>query len=269
MIQAACAGGADFLSAIDWSRPWLEALLPCARRVLAEADWRAALNEAAAAAALCNHRGLPIRFVPQEDLPRSVAYESFIDATGMVPTRSNLHDFFNALIWLRFPEIKRALNRLQGAEIAQAEAQGLHSRGRLRDAATIFDENAALVVTFDKAWVQALRDRHWRDALLDDRDRFGNKVQVTLFGHALLEKLVSPYKAITAHAWVVPVTPAFFSRPPESQCAWLDSIVSRQITGGFSTQEFTPLPVLGVPGWFPGQDVGFYADETVFRPFRK
>jgi hypothetical protein len=37
---------------------------------------------------------------------------------------------------------------------------------------------------------------------------------------------------------------------------------------GLSTAVFTPLPVLGVPGWRPGQDEDFYLDETVFRPKR-
>ncbi|HBZ06685.1 MAG TPA: DUF3025 domain-containing protein, partial [Massilia sp.] len=31
---------------------------------------------------------------------------------------------------------------------------------------------------------------------------------------------------------------------------------------------FTPLPVLGVPGWWPEQDAAFYADTSVFRPKR-
>jgi hypothetical protein len=37
---------------------------------------------------------------------------------------------------------------------------------------------------------------------------------------------------------------------------------------GLSNAGFTPLPVLGVPGWWPGQDEAFYLDQTVFRPKR-
>jgi hypothetical protein len=51
---------------------------------------------------LQNHRSLPTQFIPQEDLPEGVAYEAHISATGNVPTRENLHDFFNALVWLTF-----------------------------------------------------------------------------------------------------------------------------------------------------------------------
>ena len=36
-----------------------------------------------------------------------------------------------------------------------------------------------------------------------------------------------------------------------------------------ATKPFTPLPVLGVPGWWPAnQDPAFYDDATVFRPPR-
>ena len=35
---------------------------------------------------------------------------------------------------------------------------------------------------------------------------------------------------------------------------------------GLSTACFKPLPVLGVPGWWDGQDEAFYADASVFRP---
>ncbi len=62
------------------------------------------------------------RFVPQESLPEGTAYEEFISATGNVPTRDNLHDFFNGLVWQTFPLIKRELNALQAAQIAPPAA---------------------------------------------------------------------------------------------------------------------------------------------------
>ena len=142
---------ASFLENIDWHRPWLAPLLPVAQQILAAPEWRLALNDAARLAGLSNHRGLPIHFVRQADLPSGLAYEEFISTAGAVPTRDNLHDFFNALVWLTFPNIKKQLNALQAAEIARRAAcvsAGMveGSRGKLRDAATIFDENAALLI---------------------------------------------------------------------------------------------------------------------------
>ena len=76
-------------------------------------------------------------------MPRGTAYEQFIFEAGQVPTRENLHDFFNALCWMRFPRTKKRLNELQAAEIAAAGIQAV--RGPVRDACTVFDENAALL----------------------------------------------------------------------------------------------------------------------------
>ncbi|MFC3109145.1 DUF3025 domain-containing protein, partial [Undibacterium arcticum] len=129
---------------IDWTRPWYASVLAAAHAVNAAPDWRAALNAQAGAQGLRNARGLPLRFVSQAALPDGQAYEAFIDASGSVPTRDNLHDFFNALVWLSFPRIKAQLNALQAAQIALAGIG--KSRGAARDAATIFDENAALIV---------------------------------------------------------------------------------------------------------------------------
>ena len=99
-----------FYSVIDWSRPWLASILPAAEKLLAQEDWRVALNHTAHEHSLRNHRDLALQFIPQEELPEGVAYESHISHAGKVPTRENLHDFFNALVWLSFPLIKRQLN---------------------------------------------------------------------------------------------------------------------------------------------------------------
>src|SRR5690606_3794161 len=108
------------------------------QRVGAGASLPQALNEQAGAG-LFSGASRPLRFVPQGELPEGVAYESHIFETGCVPTRGNLHDFFNGLIWLRFPRTKQRLNQLQGAEIAAAGVGAV--RGRVRDALTLFDEN--------------------------------------------------------------------------------------------------------------------------------
>src|SRR5881392_4107317 len=89
------AVSASMLSQIDWSRPWYDAVRPAFERLdIAGAGVIGAFNAGAAALALRNARGLALRFVPQEALPEGRAYEEFIGATGCVPTRDNLHDFF-------------------------------------------------------------------------------------------------------------------------------------------------------------------------------
>ncbi|OON60290.1 hypothetical protein B0920_14945 [Massilia sp. KIM] len=260
------------LAQIDWARPWYDAVRPAFERLEIEGDsFLEAFNRNAAALALRNDAGLLLRFVPQAALPEGRAYEEFIGATGQVPTRDNLHDFFNGLVWQTFPRIKRALNALQAAQIAQAGIG--KSRGPARDAATIFDENAALLLVRDheqgRALVEALRGHRWLEALFERRAMFGRDAQAWLFGHALMEKLVAPRKAITAHTLVVFADAEVLALEPGAQRAWLDGHVAERLEReGLNTSAFTPLPVLGLPGWWPEQDAGFYLDTTVFRPRR-
>jgi len=208
-----------------------------------------------------NEAGATVRFVPQAELPEGVAYEQYIFETGRVPTREGLHDFFNGLMWLHFPQTKRQLNRLQAAEIARTGVGPV--RGAVRDALTVFDENAVLLQAPDALW-QALRARQWRQLFIDRRD-FWAQARVVLFGHALLEKLVTPYKAITGHVYDVPV-PMELGADLTAWDAWL---AARLAAAELATKPFTPLPVLGVPGWWPPNEApGFYADAWVFRPPR-
>lgn len=195
-----------------------------------------------------------LRFVPQAELPAGEAYEAFIDRTACVPTRDNLHDLFNGLVWMRFPTLKRHLNELQAAEIARAGVG--HTRGRVRDALTLFDENGALLQA-PPGLVAALRQRDWQALFVGRRAAWAD-ARLTLFGHALLEKLMAPRKAITAHVWLVP-------EGADPQAFLLEALTP----GLLASQPPLPLPVLGVPGWWPDNEADdFYADPGVFRPLK-
>jgi hypothetical protein len=212
-------------------------------QLVAAPEWRPALNRMAQEMRLQNHRSLPTQFIPQEDLPEGVAYEAHISASGNVPTRENLHDFFNALVWLTFPRIKRQLNALQAAQIAELGIG--KSRGPARDAATIFDENAALLVVENSAdgdaLVAALRQHQWTAAFIDHRAQFGAHAEVLSFGHALMEKLVQPYKAITAHSWLVRVDADYFSLSTPERYALIDQLVTAQLQEQpLTTAGYTP-----------------------------
>ena len=264
-----------FYDHIDWNRAWYASLFPCAQSVIGAHNWRHEINQLAQQQGLLNHQNLPLQFIPQEELPEGIAYESHISQTGKVPTRENLHDFFNALVWLNFPHIKRQLNAMQAAQIKQFGIG--KSRGSARDAATIFDENAALLIINNdlegQTLYQHLRSHEWKAAFIEHADLFqdgeNKKVQVWSFGHALMEKLVTPYKAITAHAFVVWVDDNFFQSDFFSQRQAIDTHVSQFLQQqSISTADYTPLPVLGIPHWWETQDDAFYADTLVFRPKR-
>jgi hypothetical protein len=260
---------------IDWSAPWLGDLGNLGHDIVTSPDWRGALNRHAAAIGLINHNHQPVRFVAQDVLPAGSAYEAFIHATGNVPTRDNLHDLFNALVWLTWPATKAQLNHLQATQIAsQAIVATNGVRGATRDAVTLFDESAAILAVSDNsdgdALIDALRQHRWTALFVTERERFTSRATPMLFGHAIMEKLVNPYKAITAHTLICRVQPAFHTLNVHQQRAQLDAQVAGQVgQTGLQASQFTPLPVLGVPGWWPQQDIQFYSDTSVFRPPRK
>jgi hypothetical protein len=199
------------LSSIDWEAPWLkhwrERGEPIAQQVKQGASVEQACNASLAflKRQLCIQDSgtqsiCEVEFVPQSALPDGQAYEQFIFDTHRVPTRDGLHDFFNALCWLQFPLAKKQINLVQARAI---QAQGVGSvRGPVRDAVTVFDENAALIQLPDSLW-HALQERNWQTAFGAMKAHWAD-VQIWVFGHAALEKLVNPYKAITVHLWRVP-----------------------------------------------------------------
>lgn len=185
-------------------------------------------------------------------------YESFIARTGCVPTRDNVHDFFNALIFLHFPLAKAKLNELQSAAIGRDGIKP--SRGPVRDAATLMDENAILLVTHRADLIDAARQHDWCALFLRHRPAWSDQISARVFGHALLEKLVRPYKAITAHALHVPLT-------ADASSAEVDRYLASTLDDEFSPLQLIPLPVLGIPGWCAqNANPEFYFDVKVFRP---
>jgi hypothetical protein len=260
---------------IDWSMPWFAqfAVRGVRWQQAALTSYAALLTEMNADAQQSRQttgRGQRLAFIAQDDLPPGAAYEAHIAATGCVPTRHNLHDFFNASVWFAFPRIKAALNARQSAAIDELGVGP--TRGGVRDALTLFDENALLFACAEPALGDALRSFDWQTLLVANRAVWGTQCEVRCFGHALLEKLISPYKACTGHTWIVNVPPEYFSWPASARDAWLDDAVSRALSGtaGLTSRRLAPLPVLGIPGWWPANEAPFFYDDTaVFRAGRR
>lgn len=241
----------------DWAQPWNAPFAGDGLAVRTACEQGASLPQA-----LTRQIGATgPRFVAQADLPEGMAYERFIFETSAVPTREGLHDFFNGLVWQRFPATKRLLNRLQAGEIARSGVGQV--RGPVRDAITLFDENAVLLQAPDALW-EALAAREWTRLFVTLRPLWA-QARLIAFGHALLEKLVSPYKSITGHVYRAPVPIEL----GDDVAAWDRWLAARLTAAELATKPFTPLPVLGMPGWWPAnQDPAFYADTAVFRPPR-
>jgi len=234
-------------STLTAAPPWWTPYAPAALRVLRDAAQSESVFAALNAAREPIAEGLP--FIEQSALPVDESYEGFIARSACVPTRDNLHDLLNGLVWLRYPKTKRRLNALHAQEISLRGTSG--ARGPLRDALTVFDENAA-VLRAPAVLVDALRRRDWNALFVQQRAQW-QSAQLIVFGHALLEKLMQPRKAVTAHVWVVPEVED-------------EAIAASLRPERLAAKVFLPLPILGVPGWWAAnEEPGFYDDADVFR----
>ncbi|WP_018152553.1 DUF3025 domain-containing protein [Leeia oryzae] len=238
--------------------PWCKVFARWQRDFRQFADWPtlAWLNAQAAEAGVVNAQHQPIRFLVQDAPLKALPYELQIFQSGLVPTRpGNWHDLFNALCWLRFPATKAVLNARHadsGDEVS--------SRGRMRDALTLFDECGVIVEYTDDSWCHRLRQHDWQGVWLEEREQGQSALTYTLFGHSEFEKGLQPFRGWTAKALFLP-------------CGTADTLDARLAAVLASDQlqhprDLSPLPVLGVPGWHPEQDAGFYADSGYFRPKR-
>jgi hypothetical protein len=202
-----------------------------------------------------------VRFVGQDLalLADGLHYEERIARHGAIATRpENWHDLFNAFVWLRHGELKRALNARQMAEIA---LMGPRERSRAQCALTHFDEAGMVVSLQDRAMLDAWDVHDWHTLFWTYRDAWRDgRARVDVFGHALLEHALTPDKLLVGKALVV---------MGEGDA---NAVCARAISGGIvlnDPQELRPLPVSGVPGWHAGtSDESFYSIAPCFQPLR-
>jgi hypothetical protein len=210
--------------------------------------------------------GAAIRFV--DSAPAGEPYEQHVFHTGEVMTRpDNWHDLFNALAWMAFPLTKRIINARHCEEIGRRGVSGV--RGTVRDVLTIFDEGGVIAAASDPALLGLVHGFHWKELFWHKRSDAMERMRFVVFGHALLEKALEPYKGATAKAMLVEVAPGFMALAPADQLAHLDERAAAWFSrpeSTLSTRTLSPLPILGVPGWAANDTAAFYDDPEVFRP---
>jgi hypothetical protein len=276
------------LSPVTWDpfflerSPMLAPLAPYAAALSKLCKWppREALQELIAARGVQNGRGIPLRLVAPESIA-SVSYEERVYRDGELEMRQgDWHDFFNVLAWLVYPRAKAAVNErhiiarreerenTRRLELARRGA----NRGRIRDALTLFDESGAIVVSNDRELIEDLRAFRWKRLFWSRRDRVMSSMRFYIFGHAIFAKALSPYMGMTAHALLDSVGADFMNTPVERQIACVDTLAARAC----SVEQLTipavlsPLPVLGVPGWWrANDDEAFYDNTRYFRVGRR
>ncbi|MGH8617351.1 MAG: DUF3025 domain-containing protein [Burkholderiales bacterium] len=211
-----------------------------------------------------------VRFVPPTD--DGLDYEARVAARSEVATREgNWHDLFNALMWAAFPRAKRALSRRHAAGRGQEARAG--TRGAARDAATVLDESGVIFACANPALATLLRGFQWQELFVAQRAAVLREVRCLLFGHALAEKALTPYVGMTGHAVILDMPAAVLASAPAALGIALDECLAAWLADPVvlaSPRDLQPLPVLGVPGWWPANaDPAFYDNPEYFRPGRR
>jgi hypothetical protein len=184
----------------------------------------------------------------------ALAYEKRIAADGVIEFRAgHWHDFANALVWLAFPLTKAALNAVHLREGRGTTANG---RSRARDAATLVDEAGLIFSCADAELIALLRSWRWHALFWAQRDAVARCVRAIVIGHGLLERLRTPYRALTAQALIV-----------DAGADDVDAIAAAAIRApDFGPHRLTPLPIAALPGW-DTEKIGerLFEDADVFR----
>jgi len=211
----------------------------------------------------CRPAGMREHFVAQthELLADGLHYEQRIAERDEIATReNNWHDLFNALVWLRYPSLKRTLNARQVAGIA---SMGPKRRSRAQYALTHFDEAGVIVAVRDPALL-ALWDAHdWHGLFWRRRQAWlDGSIQLELFGHALLELALSPGRLLVGKAL------AFRSGGDADLSVRCAAAVGAERLL-LDPLELRPLPLSGIPGWHPDNaDEAFHRHAACYQPRR-
>jgi hypothetical protein len=201
-------------------------------------------------------------------------YEARIRARGEMHVRDrNWHDVFNVLVWLTYPRTKAALNDTQFAALRRDElaTRRAHStRGPVRDALTLFDENGLIVLASDESLLEDVRAFRWKQLFWERREQVLTSMRFFVFAHALFEKALRPYVGMTAHALLFSVPEDDVRRPLPNAVAAADGLASARVATITAPSSLAPVPVLGIPGWWvENESSAFYDNPDYFRTGRR
>ncbi len=241
------------------------------------------LNQALSRNAASRH----LNFVKQDAtlLRDGLSFEQRINARGEIATRADsLHDFYSALMWLRFPKVKLAINAIHTHGI---NAHGSKIRSRHQQAVTHLDEAGAWVVSTDSALLDLIDAHAWSALFLQRRSAWPQPIQekrdqpsdpanahlpaieARVFGHAIFELMHAPHKLLAAKVVWVLADDRYFSLSNADKDAALDTLVGNALSVGAVSSDpklLSTLPLSGIPGWWPEQNAAFYDTAPCFRP---
>lgn len=219
-----------------------------------------------------NAQGLRVRFVAQAPRSKDFAagFEQRAFLRGEVQVRPfDWHDLFNALVWMSFPTTKAAINA-RHFELLSARSRG--NRPPQRDALTLFDEDGVVVLSSDPALLDLVRAFRWKELFWVRRDEVKAHMRFLVFGHALYQKALKPFVGLTGKGVLLRTSDVFPDLAGTAQLKEVDRLLAAHVWDRARLcrgRDLSPLPVLGVPGWWAENESGsFYDNAAYFRPGR-
>jgi hypothetical protein len=222
------------------------------------------------AGTIVNTNGVEIQFVPQYERPKSfeTGFEQRTFLSGEVQVRpKNWHDLLNALIWLLFPKSKAALNARHYSVLKADKFLGRSPEG---DALTLFNEEGVIVLSRNAELTMLLKDFRWIELFYERRYEVLSQMSFYVYGHALLEKTINPYVGMTGKALIINqpdagIDPSASGLKIDVDNALFGLVSDKRLFR--SGREFSPLPMLGLPGcWDGNEKLDFYLNKAYFRP---
>ena len=190
-----------------------------------------------------------------ELLQDELSFEARIAELGVIATRpGSLHDFYSALMWLRYPRVKQAINAIHMQGIRE---HGVKQRSRHQQAVTHLDEAGAWIFSDSDALLE-LADQHaweplfWQQAQAWRCQSELGSIRAAVFGHAIYELMHAPHQTLAAKTIWVKVSSDFFELDVAEQDLALDSCIATALLAGTHGNDPKPLatlPVSGIPGW--------------------
>jgi hypothetical protein len=272
-------GQAGYFISMDWDphfierSPMLEPLRAHAIALQRHCDWPSlsSLQRLVTAKNITTAGGAPLNLVSETN---DDSYEARIRVRAEMHVRErDWHDLFNVLVWLAYPLAKAALNDAQFAAWRDEKARvggSRLTRGPVRDALTLFDEGGLIVLASDGSLLDDLREFRWKRLFCERRQEVLTSMRFFVFGHALCEKALCPYIGMTAHALLFAVAEAELRQPLTTAVRTADTMASAAIASIVAPRSLSPVPVLGIPGWWAeNESPAFYDNTDYFRTGRR
>ena len=194
-------------------------------------------------------------------------YDALVFKEKKIPIRKNVvHDYFNAMTWLAFPNSKKKLNKKNFIFLEHNFLNGNKNRPRYIDFTTLFDESGIIILTNNSYLSGLMRQKKWKTVFWDNRNLVKKNLSFFLFGHSLFEKIMNNYIGTAARALII-YSENFING--NITLSNLDRILSHYIDQDFffkNLEKSVSIPLSAIPGWNElNEKEEFYQDNEHLR----